>query len=76
MSVAAIDNFLEALPRRNVLIRRDGKDFVVVYESQDLVVFRNEDANALRKVCRFLRYTIVSDQALTDAEPQQKASAA
>ena len=76
MSVAAIDNFLEALPRRNVLIRRDGKDFVVVYESQDLVVFRNEDANALRKVCRFLRYTIVSDQALLDTEPQQKTSPA
>jgi hypothetical protein len=76
MSVAAIDNFLEAQPRRNVSIRRDGKDFVVVYEGQDLVVFRNEDANALRKVCRFLRYTIVSDQALIDAEPQQTPSAA
>jgi hypothetical protein len=75
MSVAAIDNFLEALPRRNVSIRSDGKDFVVVYEGQDLVVFRNEDANALRKVCRFLRYTIVSDQAPTDAKPQQKDSA-
>jgi hypothetical protein len=73
MSLAAIDNFLEAPPRRNVSIRRDGREFVVVYEGQDLVVFRNEDANALRKVCRFLRYTIVSDQAPTDAKPQQKA---
>jgi hypothetical protein len=76
MSVVAVDNFLAALPRRDVSIRHDGKDFVVVYETEDIVAFRNEDANALRKVCRWLRYRIVSDRALTDAEPQQKASAA
>jgi hypothetical protein len=76
MSVAAVDDFLATLPRRDVLIRHDGKDFVVADKAHDIIIFRNEDANALRRVCRFLRYTIVSDQALNDAEPQQKAGAA
>jgi hypothetical protein len=76
MSVAAVDNFLATPPRRDVSIRHDGKDFVVVDEANDIVIFRNESANALRKVCRFLRYTIVSDPAVTDAEPQRKTAAA
>jgi hypothetical protein len=75
MSVAAVDRFLVTLPRRSVSIRRDGDDFVVVFEAHGIVAFRNEDANALRKACRWLRYTITYDQAL-DAELPNKALAA
>ena len=39
-------------PRRLVSLRRDKEDFVVVIE--DVVMFRNGDASALRKVCDFL----------------------
>ncbi len=71
MSVAAIGDFV---PRRNVSIRRDGEDFVVVFEAEDIAAFRSEDANALRKICRWLRYAITYDHALTNAE--EKALAA
>jgi hypothetical protein len=37
-----------------VALRRDGEDFIVVLEPQDIVAFRNADANALRKICAFL----------------------
>ncbi len=63
-----------AAPRRNVSIRRDGEDFVVVFEAEDIAAFRSEDANALRKICRWLRYAITYDHALTNAE--EKALAA
>jgi tRNA threonylcarbamoyladenosine modification (KEOPS) complex Pcc1 subunit len=71
MSIDAIGNFV---PRRNVSIRRDGEDFVVVFEARDVVAFRSKDANALRRACRWLRYAITYDHALTDAE--EKALAA
>ena len=71
MSLAAIDDFV---PRRNVSVRRDGEDFVVVFEVEDIVAFRSKDANALRKICRWLHYAITYDRALTEAE--EKALAA
>ena len=52
-------------PRRLVALRRDEMDFVVAFQPEDVIVFRNPDANALRKVCRHLRWTIVSDTAYT-----------
>jgi hypothetical protein len=48
-------------PRRRVAIRRDDNDFVIVFQPENLVVFRNTDASALRKACQFLRWEIVSD---------------
>ena len=50
-------------PRRPVSLRRDDEDFVVVVE--DVVMFRNRDAGALRKVCSFLRWKIISDTSLS-----------
>ena len=51
-------------PRRRVSIRQDGEDFVVVFLAENFVVFRNSDANALRKVCSSLRWDIAIDSAL------------
>ena len=48
-------------PKRCVTLRRDGEDFIVVLEPEDIVAFRNADANALRKICAFLGWKIVSD---------------
>jgi len=48
-------------PRRQVSIRRDDADFVVAFEPDGVVVFRHEDAGALRKVCNSLRWKIIRD---------------
>jgi hypothetical protein len=48
---------------RRVSIRRDDDDFVVAFQPEDYVIFRNQDANALRKVCRFLQWEVVTDTA-------------
>jgi hypothetical protein len=53
-------------PKRSVAIRRDGADFVVSFLPEDFIVFRSEDVAALRKVCRTLRWEIVSDTAVGD----------
>lgn len=58
-------------PRRRVSIRRDEADFVVAFEPDDIVVFRHNEANALRKVCNSLRWEIVRD---TVADPNDLAS--
>jgi hypothetical protein len=50
-------------PGRRVSIRRDDEDFVVALQPEDFVIFRKKDANALRKVCRFLQWEIVTDTA-------------
>ena len=50
--------------RRQVAMRRDGDDFVVAFEPDGFIIFRNSDAKALRKVCRSLRWEIVSDTTL------------
>ena len=47
---------------RKVSIRRDPPhDFVVVFEPEDIVVFRHSNARDLRRVCSKLRWLIVSD---------------
>jgi hypothetical protein len=53
-------------PRRLVTLRRDGEDFVVAFYPEDIVVFRNPDLQALRKMCTFLRWKIISDTASSD----------
>ncbi len=52
-------------PKRLVSLRRDDSDFVVAFQPEDTIVFRNGDPAALRKICRLLRWKIVSDTALT-----------
>jgi hypothetical protein len=51
-----------ALPfRRQVSISRDGEDFVVAFQPDNVVVFRHSDASKLRKMCHNLRWEIVCD---------------
>jgi hypothetical protein len=62
MSVAEkTNNYVYQRPKRAVAIRRDGDDFVVSLMPNDLVIFRNESADALRKLCKGLRWAVVSD---------------
>jgi hypothetical protein len=64
MLAAEADNYLFQRPKRAVAIRRDGDDFVVPLMPNDLVIFRNESAAALRKLCKGLRWAVVSDTAI------------
>ena len=57
--------------KRQVSIRRDGRDFVVAFQPDNIVIFRHNEAKALRKLCRSLRWEIVSD---TVPEPNDLAS--
>ena len=41
--------------------RRDGDEFVISFQPEDLIVFRHAEARALRKACVFLRWEVVSD---------------
>ena len=52
-------------PKRLVAIRRDNGDFVVAIQPENIIILRNQDVNALRKACAFLRWQIVSDTSLT-----------
>ena len=56
----AVEGFVGA-PRRKVAIRRDQEDYIIVLQPEDLVLFRNPSATALRKACNFLRWEVVSD---------------
>jgi hypothetical protein len=53
----------EQKPKRLVSLRRDDADFVVAFQPEDVVIFRNADACALRKICGQLRWKIISDTA-------------
>ena len=44
-----------------VTLRRDGDDFVVLFYPEDIVVFRHNEPNALRKMRTFLRWKIIGD---------------
>jgi hypothetical protein len=52
--------------RRQVTMRRDGDDSVVATYADGLIIFRNKDAAALRKLCRSLRWEIVRDTTASD----------
>ena len=52
-------------PRRLVTLQRDGAEFVVSFYPENIVVFRHSEPNALRKMCAFLRWQIVSDTSLS-----------
>ena len=60
----ALDAMLNK-PRRCVALRRDDDEFVITFQPEDSIAFRSHDAKALRKVCAFLRWKIVSDTSLT-----------
>jgi hypothetical protein len=64
--------------RRQVTMRRDGDDFIVTFQPDDIIVFRNRDAVALRKVCHSLRWEIISDATALadDASPETDAESA
>ena len=47
--------------KRKVAIRRDGEEFVISVQPDDLIIFRHAEAGALRKACLFLRWEVVSD---------------
>jgi hypothetical protein len=47
--------------KRTVSIHRDGEDYVAVFQPENVVIFRNRDAPALRKVCRLLRWDVLND---------------
>jgi hypothetical protein len=49
-----------------VSIGYDGEDVVVAFQPENYVIFRGRDPNALRKVCRQLRWEIASDTASAD----------
>jgi hypothetical protein len=51
-------------PKRAVAIYSDGDDFVVSLMPNDVVIFRNESADALRKLCKGLRWAVVCDTAI------------
>jgi hypothetical protein len=57
-------DFINHRPRRAVAIYRDGGDFVVSLMPNDVVIFRNESADALRKLCKGLRWAVVCDTAI------------
>jgi hypothetical protein len=58
-------NIQERKPKRLVSLRRDDADFVVAFQPEDVIVFRNPDAAALRKICGQLHWKIISDTAHT-----------
>jgi hypothetical protein len=51
------------------VIRRDDNDFVIVFQPEDLVAFRNASASALRKVRHFLRLEVVNDTVPEAGDP-------
>jgi hypothetical protein len=53
-------------PRRLVTLQRDGAEFVVSFYPEDMVVFRQTQPNALRKMCTFLRWKIIADNSDSD----------
>jgi hypothetical protein len=52
--------------RRLVTLQRDGADFVVCFYPEEIIVFRHNEPNALRKMCGFLRWKIIADNAGSD----------
>ena len=64
-----INRSRQTWPKKQVSIRRDEKDFVVAFQPEDFVIFRHGDANELRRVCRLLRWEVVSDTVSEASDP-------
>lgn len=69
LGIAALNSPLLKKPRRQVSIRRDHPDFVVAFHPENVVVFRHQNAHALRKVCWKLRWEIVADVTPEGGDP-------
>ena len=63
MLAADNQDYVSQRPKRAVAIYRDGDDFVVSLMPNDLIMFRDRSADALRKLCNGLRWVVVSDTA-------------
>jgi hypothetical protein len=61
LDAAALNFALLKTPRRQVCIRRDHPEFVVAFHPDNVVVFRHQNAHALRRLCWKLRWEIVAD---------------
>jgi hypothetical protein len=48
-------------PKRLVSLWRDNEDFVITFQPEDVIIFRNPDASALREICNQLRWKITSN---------------
>ena len=59
------DPALDAMLNKPTALHRDDDEFVITFQPEDSIAFRSHDAKALRKVCAFLRWKIVSDTSLT-----------
>jgi hypothetical protein len=66
LAESGFSDSLKSGSRRRVSIRRDDSEFVVAFQAEGLVAFRNADAGALRKVCHHLRREIVADSSLSE----------
>jgi hypothetical protein len=64
MLAAETNSYVSQRPKRAVAIRRDGDDFVVSLMPNDVIIFRDQNPDALRKLCKGLRWAIVCDTAL------------
>jgi len=53
-------------PKRLVTLRREGDDFIVLFYPEDIIVFRHNEPQPLRKMCSFLRWKIISDSSSAD----------
>jgi len=47
--------------RRQVSISRDGDDYVVAFQPDNVIVFRHTEARELRRICNSLHWEIVRD---------------
>lgn len=64
MLAAEKNSYVFQRPKRAVAIRRDNNDFVVSLMPNDVIIFRDQNPDALRKLCKGLRWAIVSDTSL------------
>jgi hypothetical protein len=71
MSVQSEATSAHLPPRRQVSIGRDGEDFVVSFQPHNIVVFRHDEADPLRRICHSLGWEILSD---TVPDPDNLAS--
>jgi hypothetical protein len=47
---------------RKVSVERDGTDFVVAFQPEGHVIFRNHDLKALRHLCSKLRWEVIEEK--------------
>jgi hypothetical protein len=53
-------------PKHLVTLRRDGDDYVVAFCPENVVAFRHDEPEPLRRMCGFPRWKIISNGAAAD----------